>query len=166
MANNYPKSICQENRGLCYFNFLHSHSFLPSSMSLKTNSHKTIEAVKNSHWRGQIGFGAPQTASSPEKCHYLTFGSSLEKPYLQGLSLFDLTQSLFSGKSPKPENLSKKKKYKKAKQISGNRSTSQLPEVVTPIGANKSLAKNLRRKIWGMWCPQGGLKTYNIFLGI
>ena len=84
--------------------------------------------------------------------------SSLQKSYFQDLLLFDLTQSLLSGKSPKPEHLSEK--------FGGNCLTSQMPEVVTPIEANKSLVKNLKMKIWGMRCPYGASKASSVSLGI
>lgn len=134
--------------GSWHFNFLYSPFFFFSSKLhiFETGSHRIIVAMKTSHWKGQNGFGTPQVFPSPEKCPFfgLSF-SSLEKPYLQGLSLCDLTQCLLCGKSPRLKHLSKK--------FSGNCLTSQLPEVVIPTEANKSLAKKLKRKIWGMRCP-------------
>lgn len=118
-------------------------------MSLRSSSHGTMEAVKNGHWRGQVGFGAPRTALSPEMYHYLTCGSSPEK------ACHDLTfLRACSVEKVEPRTSVKQQQQQQQKQISGNHSTSQLPEVATPVGANKSLAGHLRRKLWGMRCHE------------
>ena len=115
--------------------------------------------MKISHCRRHNGLGSPGKAPIPRNVllFHLSY-SSLQKSYFQGLLLFDLTQSLLSGKSPKPEHLSKK--------FGGNCLTSQMPEVVTPIEANKSLVKNLKMKIRGMRCPYGASKASSASLGI
>lgn len=52
-----------------------------------------------------------------------------------------------------------------SKTINDNYLTSQRPEVVIPVGANKSLAAKFKRKIWGIRCPWVLLNT-DIFFGI
>lgn len=57
-----------------------------------------------------------------------------------------------------PSHLSKKK--------GGYYLISQLPKAVIPVGTNKRLAKNFKKKIWEMIQPQAALKSSDIFLGI
>lgn len=69
----------------------------------------------------------------------------------QDLFLFHLTQSSSRASKPIPGAF--------FKPTSGNCLTLQLPEVARPVRANKKLTKSLKRKNWGMRCPQQGLKT-------
>lgn len=101
-----------------------------------------------------------QKAPFPENCYYLILtGTFLEKPHSQ--RLFYLTWfrtcSVKTGLSLLH--------LLGGKKISGNYLKSQLPKIVTPIGANKK-TKKLLRKTCGIKCPQEVLKCSNLLLGI
>ena len=77
---------------------------------------------------------------------------SEENPYSQGLSLFDLTQFSHSEQLV-PQGICRKP-------------VTRLPEAVIIVGANKKRTKKLKRRNWGMGCPQGNMKSSDIVLGI
>lgn len=97
---------------------------------------KISSLAANKGWKGLI---FPKNPNHQSVILLDLTDNSLEKLHSQGLPLFDLTHNSLCENSSIPGHLSK--------TISGNILTSQLPEVVMPVGANVGLTKtHLKRK--------------------